>query len=170
MNHPRTSRQGYVLITVVAAVSAAIASATALALSLPVWAMFMGWIAFFSRGLTTRSTVENLGCVWLGISIGTLAATGIGMLAPALGVGVALPIVVFAVAIVVVGIRGMPVMNNLLAYFLGLVTWFASELAPSIENVVHLAAAGAIGSTAGWVSHFAPRWILRMTGSVRQTT
>lgn len=160
MSHSPAKPRAYVTVTVAAAATASLAAASALAMQLPVWAMFIGWIAFFTRGLTTRSTLDNLGCVWLGLVIGALAATAIGTLAPTLGPLVALPLVVFVVALVVVGLRGLPVLNNLLGYFLGLVAWFAAHLEPSFEHVAQLAAANAIGSIAGWISHWAPRRLL----------
>lgn len=161
MSNPQQTPRAFIIITLVAAVSASLAAATSLALSLPVWAMFVGWIAFFSRGLTTRSTFENLGCVWLGLCIGALAALGISLLAPTLGFGLALPTVVFAVALIVVALRGLPVLNNLLGYFLGLVAWFASHLEPSLGGLVLLASASAIGSLAGWISHNLPQRLLK---------
>lgn len=155
--HPSPSRRVYATTTIVTALVATMAAAAALGAGVPVWAMFIGWIAFFSRGLTTRATLENLLCVWLGLGIGALAATAIGAFAPQVGLIVALPAVVFVVALVVVGLRGLPVLNNLLAYFLGLVAWFAAHLEPSLEHVAELAGAGTIGSIAGWASHQAQR-------------
>ncbi|HBR1414375.1 TPA: DUF1097 domain-containing protein [Klebsiella pneumoniae] len=159
MSHTSTPR-AYVIVTVVAAVTAALAAATALATELPVCAMFIGWIAFFSRGLTARSTLDNLGCVWLGLAFGATAAVAIAALAPATGVMVALPLVVLVVALIVVGLRGLPVLNNLPGYFLGLVAWFAAHLEPSLESIAQLAGASAIGSIAGWISHCMPRRFL----------
>ena len=155
-----TSPRAYATVTVVAAITASLAAAMALAAGLPVWAMFVGWIAFFTRGFTTRATLDNLGCVWLGLAVGALASTAIGALAPTFGLQLALPFVVFIVALIVVGLRGLPVFNNLLGYFLGLVAWFAAHLEPSLEGLVQLAGASAIGSIAGWVSHYAPRRFL----------
>lgn len=160
MSHPPSTPRAYATVTVVAAATASLAAASALAADLPVWAMFIGWIAFFTRGLTTRSTLENLGCVWLGLAIGALATAAIGMLAPQLGLPVALPLVVFVVALVVVALRGLPVLNNLLGYFLGLVAWFAAHLEPGFEHVAQLAGASAMGAIAGWISHHAPRRLL----------
>ncbi|WP_159914155.1 DUF1097 domain-containing protein [Pantoea sp. 18069] len=159
MSHTTTSPRAYVTVTIVAAVTASLASASAILAGLPVWAMFIGWIAFFTRGLTTRSTLDSLGCVWLGLAIGALAATAIGTLAPTLGLLVAMPLVVFVVALIVVGLRGLPVLNNLLGYFLGLVAWFAAHMEPSLEHLAQLAGASAIGSIAGWISHYAARRI-----------
>ena len=66
------SRQVFVVTTLVAAATAALAAATSLALTLPVWAMFVGWIAFFTRVQDTRTSVENLVCIGLGMVIGLL--------------------------------------------------------------------------------------------------
>lgn len=161
MSNPQQISRAFITITLVAAVNASFAAAASLALSLPVWAMFVGWIAFFSRGLTTRSTFENLGCVWLGLCIGALAALSISLLAPSLGLGLALPTVVFAVTLIVVALRGLPVLNNLLGYFLGLVAWFAGHLEPSLGGLVLLASASAIGSLAGWISHNLPQRLIK---------
>lgn len=160
MSHTPTTAGSYATVTLVAAATAAFAAASAHALQVPVWAMFVGWIAFYTRGLNTRAALENLGCVWLGLAIGALAATAVGMLAPRFGPMLALPAVVFVVALVVVGLRGLPVLNNLLGYFLGLVAWFAAHMEPSLEHGAQLALASALGSAAGWVSHFAPRRLL----------
>lgn len=154
---PTASQPGhFAMTTVIAAATAALAAAASLALSVPVWAMFVGWIAFFSRGLTTRSTVENLGCVGLGLGIGAIAATAIPHMGALTSPVLALPIIVFVVALAVVALRGLPILNNLLGYFLGLVAWFAAHLEPSIDNVLHLFSASLIGGAAGWLSHKTP--------------
>ena len=154
------SPRAYALVTVSAALTAAIAAAGALHAGWPVWTMFIGWIAFFSRGLSTRSTFENLACVCLGLGIGALAALAISHLAPTLGPSLAVPLVVLVVALGVVALRGLPVLNNLLAWFLGLVAWFAAHLEPSLAHVGELAAASALGSLAGWISHRVPQRLL----------
>lgn len=161
MSTPSPSRGNYVVVTVIAAATAALAAAGSLALSLPVWAMFIGWIAFFTRVQGTRTAVENLGCVGLGMIIGMLAALAIPQLAAIVGLGLSLPVVVFVVALVVVALRGLPVLNNLLSYFLGLVSWFAAHLDPSLESLVQLFGASIVGSVAGWVSHNLPPRILQ---------
>lgn len=150
------SRRDFVLTTIVAAATAALAAAGSLALSLPVWAVFVGWVAFFTRGLNTRSTFENLACVGFGMSIGVIAALSIPQLASITGLGLAMPAAVFVVALVVVALRGLPILNNLLGYFLGLVAWFAAHMEPSLESFAQLFSATMIGSAAGWISHVIP--------------
>lgn len=160
MSHRSVSPRRYAVVTLVAALTASLAAASALLAGLPVWAMFIGWIAFFTRGLTLRATFDNLACVWLGLAIGALAAASVTAVTPALGLALALPLVVFVVALGVVALRGLPALNNLLAYFLGLVAWFAAHLEPSLEQIAHLGGASAIGSFAGWISHHAPQRLM----------
>lgn len=49
---------------------ASTAATLVLLLELPVWAMFVGWIAFFTRGLNVRSGLINLLCVLIGMALG----------------------------------------------------------------------------------------------------
>lgn len=161
MSSSTSSFPGFALTTLVAALAAALAAAASLALSLPAWAMFIGWIAFFTRGLNIRGVVSNLACVGFGLAIGMMASSAIAGLAPMMGLGVALPAVVFGVALVVVSLRGLPILNNLLGYFLGLVAWFAAHLEPSLESFAHLFTASTIGSAAGLLSHVIPARLLK---------
>jgi hypothetical protein len=150
----------YIAFSAAAAVIAAAASASSLVFALPVWAMFIGWVAFFTRGLTTRDGAVNLACVWAGAAMGIAAAIAIGMLKPAVGM-IALPAVVFVVAMVVVSLRAAPSFNNVLAYFLGLIAFFASHMEPTLDTLVHLGSASALGSVSGWVSMKLQQLLLR---------
>ncbi|MHC8358960.1 DUF1097 domain-containing protein [Pseudomonas sp. LS2P72] len=154
------SKLMFTLFTAVAAATAALAAGSSVMLTLPVWAMFVGWVAFFSRGLTLRDGLVNLGCVLMGIAFGIGAALSIGALTPSLGM-FALPVVVFVVAMVVVSLRALRVMNNIVAYFLGLIAYFAAHLEPSLESFVELGSAGGLGSLAGWLSHAAQQRLPR---------
>ncbi|MEB2621132.1 DUF1097 domain-containing protein [Pseudomonas sp. YuFO8] len=138
-------------MTGVAAATASAAAATSLSVGLPVWAMFIGWVAFFSRGHSGRDGLINYASVLAGLVIGMVAATAIAWLSPSIGKS-ALPLVVFVVAMMVVSLRAVPVMNNVLAYFLGLIAFFAAHLEPSLDAVLRLGGASAIGSAAAWAS------------------
>ncbi len=138
--------------TTIAAITAAAAAGSSLALGLPVWAMFIGWVAYFTRGANARDGMINFGCVILGVIFGILAAHALGALGSIAG-AFALSIVVFAVAMVVVSLRSLPVLNNILCYFLGLIAFFAAHREPSITTLLVLGGAVALGSTAGWISH-----------------
>ena len=68
--------------------------------------MFIGWIAFFTRGVTARHGLINLACV--------LAGLAIGMLAGAAGA-----------ALVVLSLGLLPEFNNLFGFF---PAWSATAL------------------------------------------
>jgi hypothetical protein len=159
-SHPVSPRT-YVVTTLIAAVTASAAAAASAAFSLPVWAMFIGWIAFYTRGLNTRSAFENLACVGIGLVTGALAASAIPLVASVTGPALALPLVVLVVASFVVSLRGLPVMSNLLGYFLGMVAWFAAHLEPTLPHVLTLFFATAIGSLGGWISVRLPAYVAR---------
>ena len=54
---------------------------------------------------------------------------------------------------IVVSLRAVPVLNNLLCYFLGMITFFAHDQQPSLATFLTLGAAAAFGILAGWISH-----------------
>ncbi|MDR7099792.1 hypothetical protein J2X04_002173 [Lysobacter niabensis] len=153
----RTSPRGffslsYATFTAAAAIVAAAAAAASLALGVPVWAMFVGWVAYYTRGVNARDGVFNLICVMLGVVIGKGAAVAIGALSPMVGAA-AMPLVVLIVASLVVSLRGAPRINNLLCYFLGLIAYFAIHQPPSLALFATLAGAAALGSFAAWLAH-----------------
>ena len=147
-------------LTLVAAVTAAIAATTSASLGWPVWAMFMGWVAFFMRPTSAREAFLSYICLVVGIAIGTLAYLSVGILLPIVGVA-AYGCVVFVVALVVVSMRAAPFINNIPAYFLGMITFFASHLEPGITAFCELAAVGGLGSFAGWIAQKWQTSILR---------
>ncbi|WP_394832653.1 DUF1097 domain-containing protein [Pendulispora rubella] len=132
-------------------VASAAATVSFVLLGLPVWAMFIGWIAFFTRGVDFRHGAINFACVLVGLACGMGAAVGLHALGPYLGAWT-VTVVVFFVAMVVVSLRLVPIFNNLLGFFLGLVSYFASHLPPSGEAFAKLGMAAAVGSLAGWLA------------------
>lgn len=150
-----------VTITVGEAIIAALAATlSALVIEVPVWAMFVGWIAYFTRGLTLRHGVVNLTCVLAGIALGLGAGASMRALSPQLGAAT-LTLVVFATALVVLSLRRLPVFNNLLGFFLGLVAYFASHEPPAWTTFVDLALAAGIGAAAAFLAaslHSVSRW------------
>lgn len=142
----------FFLITATAALVASIASGLSAVLTLPVWAMFIGWVSFFTRGASARDAAVNAACVALGLGFGMAAAWALGAVGPSLG-ALALPVVVFAAASVVVSLRAAPVLNNIACYFLGLIAFFASHFKPSVASFSLLAGAVALGAAAAWLTH-----------------
>jgi Protein of unknown function (DUF1097) len=139
----------FVGTTVVAAILATVATSASIAFNVPVWAMFIGWVAYYSRGHSAREGLANFLCLLLGLGFGILAGVAIAVLTPALGAA-AVAVVVFVIGLIVVSLRAVPFVNNTLSYFLGLISFFAVHAAPSVSVVLELAGACAIGSLAAW--------------------
>jgi hypothetical protein len=148
-NAHQQTRLQFVLFTVIAAVVAALAAFSSAALALEVWAMFTGFIAWFTRPASVRDGVYSMLCLFLGIGLGVLAHIATEALTPSLR-GFALPVVVFVVGVVIVGLRTTRVVDNMLAWFIGLVTFFAAEVEIAFEPLLALGSACAIGGFAGW--------------------
>lgn len=139
-------------ITVVESVVTALAAAVVLVMGLPLWVMFVGWISYYTRGVTNRDGLLNYAGVLIGLLIGLGAALVLGRLGPnpTLLEQVTL---IFGVALVVLSLRFLPKVNNLLAFFLGLVTFFAAHAEPALTSLIPLAEAAAIGAIGGAVAH-----------------
>ncbi|NNU35995.1 DUF1097 domain-containing protein [Rhizobium sophorae] len=147
-NH-RLHRRKFILWTVIASVVAAFAAWLSAALNLEVWVMFIGFIAWFTRPTSVRNSSAAMLCLWLGIAVGAVSHIMTGALFPLLD-HMALPAVVFLVAILIVGLRTHSIVGNMLAWFLGMVTYFAAELDLAVASFMHLAIATGIGGFAGY--------------------
>jgi hypothetical protein len=145
------------------AIAASAATISLLAFEVPVWAMFVGWISFFTRGLTLKQGAINLGCVLIGVALGICAAHVLSTLTPHLG-RYAIAAVVFIVAVIALSLAKAPLFNNVLCIFLGLVAYFAAHQPPSIETFGMLALAAAVGTTAAFLAHALQKRIQLRTG------
>ncbi|HBK45469.1 MAG TPA: DUF1097 domain-containing protein [Xanthomonadaceae bacterium] len=132
-------------------VASSAATFSALALELPIWAMFIGWIALFTRGVNFKAGLVNLGCVLIGLALGIGAAHLQGALGPHLG-AYAITAVVLAITAAALSLARLPVFNNLLGFFLGLVSYFASHLPPTLGSFASLGLAAVIGIAAGFLA------------------
>lgn len=150
----------FTLLTAAASLVAAAAAFLSVTVALPIWAMFIGWVSYYTRGHSARDGAINLTGVLVGLLIGMVAATVIGILLPLIG-RYAFPLVVFSVAMVVVSFRALPIFNNVLSYFLGLISFFASHLEPGLAAFFELAGASTLGSAAAWVASSAQARIAR---------
>ena len=146
---PQTSRGKFILWTLIASAVAAIAAWTSAAAALEIWIMFAGFIAWFTRPASLASSLSAMLCLWLGIGIGALSHIATTALVPHLD-QLALPTVVFLVAVLIVGLRTHGVLGNMLTWFLGMVTFFAAEMGVNAAAFGHLAAATALGGFAGY--------------------
>ncbi|NYF19464.1 hypothetical protein HDC36_000901 [Xanthomonas sp. JAI131] len=136
------------------------ATVSTLVLEVPVWAMFVGWISYFTRGVNLRQGLINLTCVFVGLGLGIAAGAATQVLTPHLG-SATLTAVVFAVSVLVLSLRHLPVFNNLLGFFLGLVAFFASHKPPSWSAFTELGLAAAVGAAAAGIAVVLQRLALR---------
>ena len=139
--------------SIVASIAATI---SLLILDVPIWATFLGWIAFFTRGITPRDGMINLACVISGLIIGIATAQLAVVMTPYLG-ELTLPLVVLAATFVILSMRSLPIINNVLAFFLGLVCYFASSLPPQVASFIELSAALALGVLAALLASLAAK-------------
>jgi hypothetical protein len=114
--------------------------------------MFIGWVAFFTRGHSAPEAFYSYLCVAIGIAFGVGAALAVGALMPIMG-PLAFGPVVFVMAMIVVSLRIAAPINNIPAYFLGLITFFAAHLEPGLLAFSELAAVSGLGSFAAWTAH-----------------
>lgn len=161
-NNPFSTHMKVVIAESVVASSAATLSVAAL--DVPVWAMFVGWISFFTRGMNLKQGAINLACVLIGVALGIGAAHAMTVLTPLLG-SYALSAVVFAITGVALSLARAPAFNNLLGFFLGLVAYFASHQPPSLGAFTMLASAATLGTTAAFVAHTVQKHIQRSADS-----
>jgi hypothetical protein len=59
----------FTIITVAAALTAGVAATTSASLGWPVWAMFMGWVTFFTKGHSAGEASFSYLCLAAGIGI-----------------------------------------------------------------------------------------------------
>jgi hypothetical protein len=152
----------FLTIGAAAGLVAAAAAYLSTVAAVPVWAMFIGWVAYFTRGHSGRDGLVNYLCLALGLLVGFAAAAALGMLGPVLAV-FALPVVVFSVGLLVVSLRALPALSNVPSYFLGVISVFAAHAAPTLEAFAELGGASAIGSIAAWLASTVQAWVAGRT-------
>ena len=159
----KTYHQSFIqfcLFTITASGVAALAAWGSAALDFEVWVMFTGFIAWFTRSASFRESFSAMICLWLGIGLASVGYVMAGALMLPLGT-LALPLVVFLVAILIVSLRTTSIVNNMLTWFLGMVTFFAADLEISASTFVYLCGASAIGGFAGWTCQSLNRhWVV----------
>ncbi|WP_299177397.1 DUF1097 domain-containing protein [uncultured Brevundimonas sp.] len=148
---PRQPVLAFLAVGGVAALIASAAATSSLALGFLPWAMFVGWVAWYTRPTSLGQGVATWLCLFGGLVFGALAVTALGVLSPSMGT-FALSAIVFVVALTVVSMRNVRLVNNTPAWFLGLIAFFASHMEPGVISVVELGATSAIGVGSGWVS------------------
>jgi hypothetical protein len=145
-----SSRSSFVRFTLIAAVIAAAAALLSESLGLHAWAMFVGWVAWFTRPGSAVLGIHSVITLWAGMILAVVGHVIVGFLAPHVGAA-ALPAAVFVLACVAVGMRATPVLNNMLAWFLGLIAFFALYADNALTGLLILAAASIIGAASGYL-------------------
>ncbi len=132
-------------VSLAVAAVAGVATYGTTAVMLPASAMFLGWVAFNLAGTATRDNLANIASFLIGLALGIGTAISILLLTPTLGAA-ATPLAVSGVVILVLSLRTMAPLNNPIAYFLGLTSFFYSSLAPTVTTYAILASAAVIGA------------------------
>jgi hypothetical protein len=88
--------------------------------------------------------------MWLGLGAGAIVLVANDALSPIVGSS-ALPLVVFVANVFIMGLRTTRGAKNTLAWYIGIVTFFAAHLKPSAEGLLQLAAASLVGGIAGFL-------------------
>ena len=143
----------------IAAVVAGLAATLSASLGWPVWAMFVGWVAFTTGRKDVAGAIATYLCLLLGMGLGMSATMLISILSSQLGF-YAFGVIAFLITIVVLPLRAAPGLNNPAACFLGLIACFAARLPPTFASLGQLALVGALGSLAALVSQQSARRLL----------
>lgn len=146
-------------LTVIAAGVAAVTTSATIAITLPAWAMLLGWVAFSIGGQTTRDGLANIASFILGLLLGAATSLAVGRLTPVVGKA-AIPVAIFGVALAVTSLRAVRPIHNPLPYVFGLVCFFAYAEAPSASHLAVLAAAGIFGAAGAWTVSFLQSFLL----------
>lgn len=119
--------------TLIASLIASVAAVTSATMGVAPWVMFVGWVASYTKPVTARQIAATACCCVLGLLLGCVAVIAVTRLFPSLGVA-SFAVVVMPVALLVVSLRSIPIVNNTLAWFLGLITTFAAhpDMTPSV--------------------------------------
>lgn len=118
----------------IAAAVASMAAFTSLHLGFAPWAMFVGWVAYFTRPISARQGAYTWLCLLSGLVLGVGAVVALRSLMPAMG-SFALPVVVFVVTMIVVSMRAVRALDKIPAWFLGLIAFFAAHVEPSLSAI-----------------------------------
>lgn len=119
--------------------------------SLPTWVLFMAWVSYYLFGSTTKTAF----LVLIQQVFGILIAMAIQYLGTALTETLAsfgFPIIVFIVMIGVFYISKLKHLNNVPAYFLGMIVWFGSNSSIEIKMLPLLVMTLLFGYAFAWLN------------------
>lgn len=126
---------------------------TASYFALPAWVLFIAWVSFHLFGTNAKTACYVLVQQLFGILIGMLIQYSGIYLSSKIG-SLGFPIAVFIAMIGVFYISKMKQFNIVPAYFLGLITWFASGLEMNLKSLFTLLISLAVGYIIAWIDTF----------------
>jgi hypothetical protein len=138
-------------MSLVVAIVAGVSTFGTIAVMLPASAMFLGWVGYSLGSGTPKEGFANLTAFVLGLVLGIGTALAINALTPLVGAA-ATPLAVSGVVILVLSLRTLAPVNNALAYFLGITSFFYSGLMPTAGTFAILATAGVIGAVSAAIA------------------
>ena len=137
--------------TLIGALIAAFAATIIVYLSLPLWVMFIGLIGYSTSSGSTRDTIISGICMSLGFLLGVITVSIVEIMNEIIG-GASISIAVFIIALLVVSLRKFTWLGNVVSWFLGLVTLFASHSASLNLSFLSILLTILFGLTVGYFS------------------
>lgn len=134
---------------IILALVAAVSSVICARLSIPVWTMFIGWIAFVAGGMRASTAAPTFVSAVLGVVLGIVGALIITGSAAAIGADLALLVAVFVIVLLALLAQYVPFANVVVCYFIGMTTFFASALPPEGVTAINLSIGLLVGVLSG---------------------
>lgn len=156
-----------VLALAVIALIAAISSVACARLGIPVWTMFIGWIAFVAGGMTSKTAAPTYVSAILGVLLGFIGAFIISEGAAEMGSDLALLAGVFVIVFAALLAQWLPFADLVVCYFIGMTTFFASGLPVELSTGVLLAAGLLAGVVAGLIAVTIAGWMTQEAAKAR---
>lgn len=129
----------------------AIAVFTASYFGLPTWVLFMAWVSYYLFGTKTKTAFIILIQQIFGILI-AMVIQYLGTYLSGISASFGFPIIVFLVMIGVFYISKLKYLNNIPAYFLGMIIWFGSNSKIDINILSLLGITLFTGYTFAWIN------------------
>lgn len=156
-----------VLALAVIALIAAISSVICARLGVPVWTMFIGWIAFVAGGMTSKTAAPTYVSAILGVLLGFIGTFIISTGGSSVGTDLALLVGVFVIVFSALLAQHLPFANLVVGYFIGMTTFFASGLPPEPSTGLLLASGLLAGVLSGLLAVTISGWITRGTAAAQ---
>jgi hypothetical protein len=158
------------LASAIVALVAAVSSVICARLQIPVWVMFIGWIAFVAGGMSAKTAPPTFVCAIFGVLLGFIGAVIIANGTASLGGDFALLAGVFVIVLAALLAQGLPFANLVICYFIGMTTFFASGLPPQLSTGLVLAAGLFAGVASGLIATKLAGLLARTDIETRDTT